>query len=314
MASSNICWSIIMKLGLIILLLAIAIPLYYSSTNPGYLLSRLIHSLILIKHTLVPDTDRPMLSAEYCAFESMLRSSPQVNYDLKDDPLKIAKEMRASFPIDTVVPRPTECQFKKQIYEYDRRTVEAYWVDYRTGTKKWNADRVILYFHGGSYIVGDFQTYSGFECQLSRIFNATIIHLEYRRAPEHPFPAAIDDSLTLYRAVLQDGIFPSRLVIMSDSAGGGLTLLTIQALLARQLPKPRAGIILSAWADFSLSGESFTRNHLQDVILHAEGFPWTVEKILDLNHSQIMRDDPSYSPLFGSFKDFPPLYITVGTA
>ncbi|CAF5005198.1 unnamed protein product, partial [Rotaria sp. Silwood1] len=156
--------------------------------------------------------------------------------------------------------------------------------------------------------------YSGFECQLSRIFNATIIHLEYRRAPEHPFPAAIDDSLTLYRAVLQDGIFPSRLVIMSDSAGGGLTLLTIQALLARQLPKPRAGIILSAWADFSLSGESFTRNHLQDVILHAEGFPWTVEKILDLNHSQIMRDDPSYSPLFGSFKDFPPLYITVGTA
>ncbi|CAF2901613.1 unnamed protein product [Rotaria sp. Silwood2] len=221
-----------------------------------------------------------MLSAECGAFESMLRSSPQVDYDLKADPLKIAKEMRASFSIDKVVHRPAGCQFKKQIYEYDRQTVEAYWIDYRTGTKNWDADLIILYLHGGGYRVGDFQkfplsvsTYSGFECHLSHIFNATIIHLEYRCAPEHPFPAAIDDALTLYRAILQDGISPSRLAIMGDSAGRGLTLLTIQSLLARQLPKPRVTITLSTWTDFSLSGESFTRNRPQNVILHAEEFP-----------------------------------------
>ncbi|CAF3231250.1 unnamed protein product [Rotaria sp. Silwood2] len=277
-----------------------------------------------------------MVSAECGSFESMLRSSPQVNYDLKVDPLKIAKEMRASFSIDKVVPRPAGCQFKKQMYEYDRQTAEAYWIDYRTGTKNWDADRIILYFHGGGYIVGDFQTcrfihiflyvaaekefplsvstYSGFECHRSHIFNATIIHLEYCCAPEHPFPAAIYDALTLYRAIFQDGISPSRLAIMGDSAGGGLTLLAIQSLLARQLSKPRVTITLSAWTDFSLSGESFTRNRPQNVILHAEEFPWMVEQVLGLNHSQILRDDPSHNPLFGSFKDFPPLYIIVGTA
>ncbi|CAF4106196.1 unnamed protein product [Rotaria sp. Silwood2] len=245
-----------------------------------------------------------MLSAECGAFESMLRSSPQVDYDLKADPLKIAKEMRASFSIDKVVHRPAGCQFKKQIYEYDRQTVEAYWIDYRTGTKNWDADLIILYLHGGGYrnslpsfmrvnmvefcifSINDtsnllfkkefplsVSTYSGFECHLSHIFNATIIHLEYRCAPEHPFPAAIDDALTLYRAILQDGISPSRLAIMGDSAGRGLTLLTIQSLLARQLPKPRVTITLSTWTDFSLSGESFTRNRPQNVILHAEEFP-----------------------------------------
>ncbi|CAF4526650.1 unnamed protein product, partial [Rotaria sp. Silwood2] len=139
----------------------IVIPLYYDSANPGYLIFRVIHSLILIKHTFVLDTDRPMLSAECGAFESMLRSSPQVDYDLKADPLKIAKEMRASFSIDKVVHRPAGCQFKKQIYEYDRQTVEAYWIDYRTGTKNWDADLIILYLHGGGYRVGDFQSKLG---------------------------------------------------------------------------------------------------------------------------------------------------------
>ena len=100
---------------------------------------------------------------------------------------------------------------------------------------------------------------------------------------------------------------------MGDAAGGGLTLLTIQAILVRQLPKPRAAIILSPWADLSLSGKSHTRNRLTDVMVRNESMDWIVEQVLGSNHARITRKNPLHSPLFGSFKNFPPLYVTVGT-
>ena len=99
---------------------------------------------------------------------------------------------------------------------------------------------------------------AGLECHLSRHFNLVFIHLAYRRIPEHPLSAAADDTTTLYRALLRDGISSSSLVIMDDSAGAGLTLRAIQAILARQLPKPCAAVIPSPWTDMSLSGESHT--------------------------------------------------------
>ncbi|CAF1206959.1 unnamed protein product [Rotaria sordida] len=88
----------------------------------------------------------------------------------------------------------------------------------------------------------------------------SLLHLEYRLAPEHPLPAAVDDTLAFYRALLRDGISSSRLIIMGDSAGGGLTLLTVQALLARHLPIPRAIITMSPWTDFSSSARNTLDN------------------------------------------------------
>lgn len=120
--------------------------------------------------------------------------------------------------------------------------------------------------------------------------------------------------MTLYQSLLRDGIASSRLIIMGDSAGGGLTLLTIQALLARHLPRPQAAIILSPWVDLSLSSASYTRNRLTDVVLRIDYISWLVKQIFGPNHTQIARNHSSYSPLFGTFKDFPPLFITVGTA
>lgn len=159
-----------------------------------------------------------------------------------------------------------------------------------------------------------FSAYSGLECGLSRYFNRTLIHLEYRRAPEHPLPAAVDDALILYQSLLRDGISSSQLTIMGDSAGGGLTLLTIQALLHRQLPKPQAAVTISPWVDLSLSGDSYTRNRHTDVVLHEDYISWLVKQVLGPNHMDIARNSSSHSPLFGSFKNFPPLLITVGTA
>lgn len=138
--------------------------------------------------------------------------------------------------------------------------------------------------------------------------------MEYRRVPEDPLPAAVHDAVTVYRAVLRDGVSPSRLILMGDSAGGGLALLAIQAIIANQLPTPRAVVTLSPWTDLASEGESFKRNHLLDAMVRVEDVPWIIEQVLGPKHAQIARNDPYHSPLYGSFKNFPPLYITAGTA
>ena len=159
--SSNTTLSSLKKLTLL-LSLAIAIPIYYDSTHPKHLQFRLVHSLLTIKHRLVSDSDRPKLSADYRAFESLLQSVPAVEFDRAADPLKIVQKMRATFPFDLIVPRPNKCLSRKQVYEYEGSLAEAYWVDYRVGDRssKWSEDRILLFFHGGGYILGDFNSQS----------------------------------------------------------------------------------------------------------------------------------------------------------
>jgi monoterpene epsilon-lactone hydrolase len=156
--------------------------------------------------------------------------------------------------------------------------------------------------------------YSGFECHISQLFNLSVLHIEYRLCPEHPVPAAVEDGVALYHALLNENISSSQLLFMGDSAGGGLSLLTIQALMAHQLPLPRGVIVLSPWTDLSASGESYKRNRQLDVMFRntKEDDGATVK--LMLGSSQLPPDNPIYSPLFGSFEGFPPMYVTVGTA
>jgi acetyl esterase/lipase len=155
--------------------------------------------------------------------------------------------------------------------------------------------------------------FSGYECRLSQLFNVTILHLEYRLCPEHALPAAVDDTVAIYRALLRENISPSQLIVMGESAGGGLTLLTVQAIIAHQLPVPRGVIVLSPWADLSMSGESYTRNYHTDLSPKFDK-NWLIAQVLGSNHAQLSVNDPKFSPLFGSFEGFPPMYINVGTA
>ncbi len=127
-------------------------------------------------------------------------------------------------------------------------------------------------------------------------------------------PAAVEDTVTVYRALLQNNISPTQLMFMGDSAGGGLSLLTIQALISQKLPIPRGVIVLSPWTDISSSGESYTRNHLTDFICKTDEMKWMAKQILGSNPSQLSADNPIFSPLYGSFEGFPPMYINVGTA
>jgi acetyl esterase/lipase len=142
----------------------------------------------------------------------------------------------------------------------------------------------------------------------------TVLHLEYRLSPEHHFPAAVDDTISVYHTLLRHDVSPSQLLFMGDSAGGGLALLTIQALVARQLPVPRGVIVISPWADLSTSSESYIRNEKVDPMLHIDSARWAAAQILGPHRSELDLYDPLISPLFGSFAGFPPMYVTVGTA
>jgi len=101
---------------------------------------------------------------------------------------------------------------------------------------------------------------------------------------------------------------------MGDSAGGGLSLLAIQNFISRQYPIPRGVVVVSPWTDLSSSGQSYIRNRLVDILLRPESLSWGIKQVLGHNHEQRKRDDPVISPLFGSFKGFPPMYVNVGTA
>ena len=105
----------------------------------------------------MPDPDRPMLSAEYRAFENLLRLKPVLAIDRTLDPSEMMKKVRASFPLDNIVPRPPQCQVHKEVFEYDGHTVDAHWIKNHDGKEDIGADRIVLYFHGGGYIVGDIQ-------------------------------------------------------------------------------------------------------------------------------------------------------------
>ncbi|UJR20365.1 hypothetical protein I4U23_023497 [Adineta vaga] len=302
------------KLVYFVVFLAIAIPLRYRSTDYRYLRVRLLHSFLSLKYSFTPDPTRPQLTADYLAFETILRLRPLFGDHLYEDPLQAVKRLRLSISANNISPKPSECQIDKEVFVHDDHSIDAFWVNNPSRNFQKDTDKVLLYFHGGGYLFGDINTYGGFECHLSKLFNVTVIHLEYRLCPEHALPAAVEDAVSIYRALLTHGVSPSQIMIMGDSAGGGLSLLTTQALLTHQLPVPRGVIVLSPWADLSTSSESYTRNKNTDVMLRFDKKEWLIEQLLGSNPSKLPADHPFYSPLFGSFKGFPSLYINFGTA
>lgn len=167
--------------------------------------------------------------------------------------------------------------------------------------------QVLLYLHGGGYVFGSLRTHGNLIGALARASRARTLALEYRLAPEHPAPAAIEDAVLAYRHLLSEGVAPERIVISGDSAGGGLTLLLLLALRSLGLPLPAAAVPISPWVDLGCSGESFVTNAELDFV-GIEHCRMAAASFLGGRDAS----DPAISPLFADLMGLPPLLVHAG--
>ena len=170
----------------------------------------------------------------------------------------------------------------------------------------------VLYLHGGGFVSGCAGFYLAMAAHLSAAARCAVLLLDYRLAPEHPFPAAIEDSVRAFESMVATGPHGSgqagNCFIAGDSAGGGLTLSTLLALRDRGRPLPRGAIALSAFADLTLTGESLTSEEALDPIMSPQCLPQFVGHYLGHADPQ----DPYASPIYADYTGFPPLLLQVG--
>lgn len=166
-------------------------------------------------------------------------------------------------------------------------------------------DSYIYYLHGGGYIAGSPVTHRNFTTNLARSAKAKVFAIDYRLAPEHPFPAALEDAMAGYRWLLEQGVPPEKLVIGGDSAGGGLTMATMLAVRDEGLPLPTGAFLLSPWTDLACTGPSLELNDERDQMLCSK----EVHRMSKVYYSEASPLDPLVSPLYANFASLPPLLI-----
>jgi epsilon-lactone hydrolase len=171
------------------------------------------------------------------------------------------------------------------------------------------SDRMILYLHGGAYSYGAPSHYRDFIWRIAAAASARVLCIDYRLAPEHPFPAALDDAVAAYRWLLAGGAAPARLAIMGDSAGGGLVFGTLLRLRDEGVALPAAAVALSPWTDMALTGPSLKNNAAADPMLKAEQAPTLARYYLGATDPR----HPYASPLYGDLTGLPPALIQVGS-
>jgi len=170
------------------------------------------------------------------------------------------------------------------------------------------ADRCQLYLHGGAYTFGSPQLYRHFTWRMANAARARVLIIDYRLAPEHPFPAALEDAVTAWRWLLANGATPAGMTMAGDSAGGGLALAAMLKLRDEGLPLPAAAALMSPWTDLALTAPSFRANAASDPMLVADDVPRFAAAYLggtDARH-------PYASPLYADPRGLPPTLIQAG--
>jgi epsilon-lactone hydrolase len=168
---------------------------------------------------------------------------------------------------------------------------------------------IVLYFHGGVYVIGDAFQAAGLAAQVGQRTGAKVISVDYRLAPEHPYPAAVDDALAAYQALLEGGTAPSDIAFTGESAGGGLAVATLVNARDHGLPLPAAAFVMSPYADLTLSGATMETKREADPLFTPQAFP---ARVADYTSGQ----DAALgliSPIFADLSGLPPLIIQAGT-
>lgn len=169
-------------------------------------------------------------------------------------------------------------------------------------------DRVLLYLHGGGYVMGSPNTHRALAGELSRATGASVLLPDYRLAPEAPFPAAVADAVAVYQALLADGQRPAATAIAGDSAGGGLTAATLLALRDQGVPLPRAGVCISPWSDLCCANASYDTRADADPMVNAEDIAFMATQYLQGADPK----SPLASPNRADLRGLPALLIQVG--
>jgi epsilon-lactone hydrolase len=168
---------------------------------------------------------------------------------------------------------------------------------------------IVLYFHGGVYVMGDAFLAADLASQVGRRTRAKVFSVDYRLAPEHPYPAAVDDALAAYEALLNNGTAPSDIVVAGESAGGGLAIATLVNARDHGLPLPAAAFVMSPYADLTLAGATMESKREADALMSPDALR---ARAIDYTSGQ----DPALgliSPIFADLSGLPPLIIQAGT-
>jgi epsilon-lactone hydrolase len=226
------------------------------------------------------------------AIDALLRADPR-------DPHATVEDMRAGFVERQTVPLPDDVT---------ARPVDLGGVPALELTTPGVADGTLLYLHGGGYVVGSARTGAHLAVAVGRRAGVRALSLDYRLAPEHPFPAAVEDGVAAYRALLDGGVRPDEVVLAGDSAGGGLTVATLVAARDAGLPMPAAAVVFSPFTDLALEGASLRTQADRDPLFTRERLAVYVDHYV----SEQRRTDPLASPIRADLTGLPPLLVQVG--
>jgi len=205
------------------------------------------------------------------------------------------EQMGAMFPVPSDVKREP----------VTAGTVKAEWVSAPGAA----SDRAILYLHGGGYAIGSINTHRALAAAISKAAKARVLVIDYRLAPECPYPAAVEDATAAYRWIVKQGISPKRVTVAGDSAGGGLTVAMLVALRDAGDPLPAAGVCLSPWVDMEGIGDSMTKCAELDPMVKKAG----LLQLAGLYLGGQSPRTPLAAPLYADLSGLPPLLIQVGT-
>lgn len=167
-----------------------------------------------------------------------------------------------------------------------------------------SSDRIVLYLHGGGYALGSARAYRGFAARLAAVVGAEAVVPDYRLSPEHPYPAALDDVIAVYRGLLDAGQDPASIIVVGDSAGGGLTLALVASLRARDIELPRALGLICPWLDLA-ADMARTRVAGRDPLIIPSVVTEWVEPYLGGREAS----DPFISPVLGDLAGLPPIVV-----
>ncbi|MFF2090770.1 alpha/beta hydrolase [Paenibacillus sp. NPDC058174] len=169
-------------------------------------------------------------------------------------------------------------------------------------------DRVLLYFHGGGFMYGSIESYRIESSEMGRAAQARVLSINYRLAPEHPFPAPIEDALKAYDWLLDQGYKPHNIIIGGVSAGGNLTAALLMKIRDTKTPMPAGGVMVSPWIDLGQTGETYVTKEGVDPVVTKEALVQLADNYLN----GVSPNVPYASPIYGDLRGLPPIYVMVG--